>query len=114
VNGSSRVTARLLATAALCCGALVGIGCGDDNATTVTVPTISVEQDTEATTTQQGTTTEQDTTSTGDAPTQSPNGGTGSYDPGKPDSAKNDKPPAAGSPEAAFEQHCKQNPGACG
>lgn len=106
----SRVTALLLATAALAFGALVGIGCGDDD-DEVTLPSISVEETTGTTvpteTTQQ---TEGATT-----PNEPGTGGTGSgnFDPDQEDSATNDKPPKPGSPEAAFEQACEQNPAAC-
>jgi hypothetical protein len=33
---------------------------------------------------------------------------------GVEDSAENDVPPEPGSPEEAFEQHCEENPEACG
>lgn len=104
----SRATALLLATAALAFGALVGIGCGDDEEE-VTLPTISVEETT-------GTTVPTETTGTATTPTEPQTGGTGSgnFDPSQEDSATNDKPPKPGSPEAAFEEACKQNPEACG
>ena len=35
------------------------------------------------------------------------------YDPGDVDSAENDKPPAPGTPEAAFEEACGDKPAAC-
>ena len=102
----SRVTALLLATAALAFGALVGIGCGDDD-DEVTLPSISVEE----------TTTEAAPTQTEATETTEPQtGGTGSenVDPAQPDSPTNDKQPKPGTPEAAFEQACEQNPAACG
>ena len=34
--------------------------------------------------------------------------------PDEEDSETNDKPPAPGSPEEAFEQDCQANPGKCG
>lgn len=100
-----RTTALLLALAFLSFGALVGFGCGDDDSTEVTVPTISVEE------TQ---TVPDQTSTTGSTPTEPQNGGTGPIDPNAPDSATNDKPPEPGSPEEAFENACKQNPAACG
>ncbi|MFL5908490.1 MAG: hypothetical protein ACJ75Z_12945 [Solirubrobacterales bacterium] len=36
------------------------------------------------------------------------------YNPTLPDSATNDVPPPKGSPQAQFEQQCKQHPSACG
>lgn len=97
-----------MALAALGFGALLG-GCGDDEEPEVTLPTISVESSVESTT-------EQTQTSPGQTTTEKPQtGGTPpSYDPGAEDSPSNDKPPDPGSPEEAFENHCKQNPGACG
>jgi hypothetical protein len=106
VSSGRRSTALILALASLGLGTAVGIGCGGDDSTEVTLPTISVEQDTQAVPDQ--------TTTTESAPTESQNGGTGSYDQKQPDSQTNDKPPPAGSPEEAFENACKQNPAACG
>ncbi|MBM3666123.1 MAG: hypothetical protein FJW90_01345 [Actinobacteria bacterium] len=104
--GRSRGAALLLAGAASLC-LLVFAGCGDEEDPEVTLPTISVEETT-ATEQTEATETEAGTTA---APE---NGGTPSYDPDKPDSASNDKPPDPGSPEEQFENFCKQNPGACG
>ena len=100
-----RATALLAALAILSLGAVVGLGCGDDDSTEVTVPTISVEQ-TQSVTDQ--------TTPTESTSTEPQNGGTGTFNPNEPDSATNDKPPPPGSPEEAFENACKQNPAACG
>jgi hypothetical protein len=36
------------------------------------------------------------------------------YNPNLPDSATNDVPPPNGSPQAQFEQQCRQHPSACG
>jgi len=99
-----RAPAILLATGALALGALAGCG-DDDEGVEVTVPEISIEDTTtEAAPTETTETTEPET------------GGTGApgVDPNQEDSATNDKPPAPGSPEEAFEQACKENPAACG
>ena len=103
MSRGGRAAAVLLSVAALSLGALAGLGCGDDDSEDVTIPEISVEttESTAAPTTTEGTTTEPQ------------NGGT-SFDPNQPDSQTNDKPPKPGSPEAAFEEQCKQNPAACG
>jgi hypothetical protein len=98
-----RVTALLLALAALSFGALVGFGCGDDDSDVdVSVPDISVEETIESV----------PTDSTQSTPTDPGTGGT--VDPNQEDSATNDKPPEPGSPEEAFEQACEENPAACG
>jgi hypothetical protein len=84
----------------------IGAGCGDDDEDVeVTVPEISVEE----------TTTEAAPVETTET-TAPETGGTGapSVDPNQEDSATNDKPPAPGSPEEAFEQACEENPAACG
>lgn len=98
----------LLAIASLSLVALAGSGCGDDDDTEVTLPTISVEDEAQTTATDQLPTTTKPTE------TQPPNGGTGTINPNREDSPKNDKPPDPGSPEEAFENACKQNPAACG
>ena len=106
MSTGARTAALPLAVAALAFGALVGVGCGGDE-DEVTLPTISVE-DTG--------TSPIETTGTATTPTEPQTGGTGSgdFDPSQEDSATNDKPPEPGSPEAAFEEACKQNPVACG
>jgi hypothetical protein len=101
-----RSTALLLAIASLSLVALAGSGCGDDDDTEVTLPTISVEDEPQTTATDQ--------LPTKPTETQPQNGGTGTIDPNREDSPKNDKPPDPGSPEEAFENACKQNPAACG
>jgi hypothetical protein len=107
------VTRALLATALI--GALALGGCGGDDSGEPTQPAVSIPAITSplpATSTAPGTgagpaTTTPATTTEGGKP------GTG-FDPNKPDSATNDVPPAAGSPEDAFEKHCRRNPEACG
>src|SRR5262245_6489919 len=104
VSRGGRAAAALLSVAVVSFGALVGFGCGDDDSgDEVTIPEISIE--TTETTTAPAT--------TGSTSTEPQNGGTG-FDPNQPDSQGNDKPPKPGSPEAAFEEQCKQNPAACG
>jgi hypothetical protein len=101
---------------ALALSVLGAVGCGDDN-DDVTTPTITVEEEptTEETVPAETTTTpEQTEAETQTQPQGGGTGGSGSYDPGKEDSATNDKPPEPGSPEEAFEQACKENPAACG
>ncbi len=89
---------------------LIAAGCGGDDsgesttATTVSIPAVTAPV---ATSTAPGTTTAPST------PTTS-KGGTTTYNPNLQDSATNDIPPAKGSPQAQFEQQCKQNPSACG
>ena len=105
----------LLLAAALALSVLGATGCGDDN-DDVTLPTISVEEET-ATTVPERTTTETTTTETTETEPETGGtgtGGSGSFDPGKEDSATNDKPAEPGTPEAAFEEACKVNPAACG
>jgi len=91
----------LLALAALALGAT---GCGGDGEDgTSSVPDITVPKG-EA---------ETDTTTIETETTTGSSGGTG-YDPAKPDSPTNDIPPEPNTPEAKFEEFCKQNPGVCG
>ncbi len=107
------MTRALLATALIGALAMAGCGGGGDSGET-TRPAISVPAVTSPlqTTTAAGTTTES-TTTEATATTGGGKTGTG-FDPNRPDSATNDVPPAAGSPEDAFEKHCRQNPDACG
>jgi hypothetical protein len=107
---------RALALTTLVVGiALAGCG-GDDSGATTTVPTVSIPPITSPlpapTTTAPATT----TTSTGSTTTGKGNGGTapGKANPNEPDSATNDLPPPAGSPQDKFEKQCQQNPAACG
>lgn len=95
-----RALALLLSLVAL---ALVAPGCGDDEESDVTVPSISVP-DATTTSVPEATITE---------PSTVPDGGT-TTDPGVEDSPENDVPPPPGSPQEAFEQACKKNPAACG
>lgn len=102
---SLRVTFLLPVLAVMAIGAG---GCGDDgDDVEVTIPTISIEDETVPTETVAPETTETTAPETG---------GTGAptADPNQEDSETNDKPPAPGSPEEAFEQACEQNPAACG
>ena len=111
MTASRRVFATLLlvVVALLALGAA---GCGsDDESPTVTVPTISVPDDSAATA-PATTTTPTETTPT--APDTGDTGGTGSFDPNADDSETNDKPPEPGSAAEKFEQACKENPAACG
>ena len=116
--GRRRVTATLLALAAVSLSVGAATGCGDeDSGDEVTIPSISLEQ---TTTEDAPTTAETETggqTTTGDSGSGSESGsGSGgtSFDPNRPDGPTNDKPPEPGSPEEAFENYCKDNPGACG
>ena len=79
--------------------------CGDDDEDDegVSIPSISVPE----TTATAPATTAPETTTAPDT------GGTGTTQQPK-DTAKNDVPPPAGSPQEQFEQFCEQNPGACG
>jgi hypothetical protein len=90
-------------------------GCGDDSSGETTAPAVSIPA---VTAPIAPTTTTPATTSTSTGTTRTGNGGTGPPahhgNPNGPDSATNDVPPPAGSPQAAFEKQCKQNPQACG
>jgi hypothetical protein len=90
-----RATALLFVLAAL----LVTAGCGDDEETEISVPTIDLTE-----------------TAAPATPTTTPTepSNTGTVDTTKPDSPSNDIPPPPGSPQGKFEEFCKQNPGACG
>jgi hypothetical protein len=96
--------------------ALAGCG-GDDSGETTTAPPPSIPAITSPlpapTTTAPATT----TTPTGSTTTGKGNGGTGApgrANPNEPDSATNDVPPPAGSPQERFEKQCEQNPASCG
>ena len=98
----------LLLFAALAIGAGAA-GCGSDSSgdttsTSISIPAITSPIATAATTTAPTTT---------QGSTKTAKGGQ-TYNPSAPDSATNDIPPPAGSPQAQFEQQCKQNPSACG
>lgn len=88
---------------------LIATGCGSDSSGETTTNSVSIPAVTApglTTSTAPGTSTTPGTTVT------TKNGKT--YNPQAPDSATNDVPPKKGSPQAAFEQQCKQNPSACG
>ncbi len=94
-------------------------GCGGDDSGETTVPSVSIPSITSpipATTTAPATT--GTTTPTGTGPGNgNRNGGVGppgGANPKEPDSATNDVPPPADSPQEAFEKQCEQNPQACG
>jgi hypothetical protein len=109
------VTRRWRATAVLLTGLALALGaaaCGDDE-DEGTTPGFEISiPETTATEPATETTTPTQTETTGGSGT----GGTspGGVDPNKEDSATNDKPPPAGSPQEAFEQECERNPAACG
>jgi hypothetical protein len=87
---------------------LIAAGCGgDDSGATTAAPSVSIPAVTApvATSTAPATTT---------SPGKTTSKGTTTYSPKLPDSATNDIPPPQGSPQAQFEQQCKQNPSACG
>ena len=86
-------------------------GCGSDSSGGESTPSISIPAVTapELSTTAPATTAAPATTSTGKT-----TGKTGTHNPKLPDSATNDVPPPAGSPQDAFEKFCRQNPQACG
>jgi hypothetical protein len=86
---------------------LIAAGCGSDSSGDTTTHPVSIP----AVTAPNLTSTAAVTTTPGTTP--STQGGK-TYNPQAPDSATNDIPPKKGSPQAAFEQQCKQNPSACG
>ena len=95
---------RLGALALAASIALIAAGCGDDETTSSSSPIApATSSTTSSTSTTRSTTTTESTTTTQP-----------SYDPDKPDTEKNDKPPEAGSPQESFEQACEQNPESCG
>ena len=107
-----RATTVLLTALALALGA-AGCGGDDDEGHTTSTFEISVPEATVQTEATAPAETAPQTT------TQEDGGGTGgtsppSANPGKQDSAANDTPPLAGSPQEAFEKECEQNPAACG
>ena len=99
---SGRAPALVAVIAALAFGA---VACGDDDEEEegVSIPSISIPTETTAPA-------PETTTPTTTAPED---GGAGAEG-GQPDSAENDVPPPAGSPQERFERFCEQNPGACG
>jgi hypothetical protein len=84
-------------------------GCGSDDSGETTAPAVSIP----AVTSPLGTTTTAPPTTTTAPQTTSTTGKTKtSYNPKLPDSATNDVPPPAGSPQEAFEKQCQQQ-GTC-
>ncbi len=117
----SRRTLAILSAVAVIVGlvaGLVAVGAGDDDDNGTSLPEISVPAGEPQTVPQETDTTEPKPDGTGGANgtggAKPGGGGGGSVNPSEPDTATNDKPPPAGSPEEAFEQFCEQNPGACG
>jgi hypothetical protein len=86
---------------------LIAVGCGSDSSGDTTTHPVSIP----AVTAPNLTSTAAPTTTPGTTTTTK---GGKTYNPQAPDSATNDVPPKKGSPQAAFEQQCKQNPSACG
>jgi hypothetical protein len=104
---------RALALTALVIGLGVG-GCGSDDSGGATAPTVSIPAITSpipATTTTTPATT---TAPTGSTTTTKRGNDGNNFNPNQADSATNDVPPPAGSPQEAFEKQCRQNPKACG
>jgi hypothetical protein len=99
------VTSRPPAVVAVIAALALGVvACGDDDEDEgVSIPSISIPTETTAPAPETTTPT-----------TTAPEGGGTGAEGGQPDSAENDVPPPAGSPQERFEQFCEQNPGACG
>jgi hypothetical protein len=87
---------------------LIAAGCGSDSSGEVTVHSVSIPAVTSPLPTATAT---PNTTIPG---TTSTSKGGKTFNPQAPDSETNDVPPRKGSPQATFEQQCKQNPSACG
>ena len=103
-----RITAlTLFAALAIAAGAA---GCGSDSSGDTTSTSISIPAVTSPIPTGTSTATAPTTTQ---STTKTSKGGQ-TYNPTAPDSATNDIPPPAGSPQAQFEQQCRQHPSACG
>jgi hypothetical protein len=88
---------------------LIAAGCGSDSSGETTVQSVSIP----AITSPVPTTASTSATTTTPSTTGTTTGGK-PFNPQQPDSETNDIPPAKGSPEANFENQCKQNPSACG
>jgi hypothetical protein len=84
-------------------------GCGGDSSGQTTAPSVSIP----AVTAPGISTTPRPAASAAPGTTATTKGGKG-YNPNLPDSATNDVPPPKGSPQAQFEQQCRQHPSACG
>ena len=102
----SRARVALLAAGAI---ALIATGCGSDSSGETTAPSVSIPA-----VTSPGVSTSAGSVKTTVPGTTVTSKGGKTYNPKAPDSATNDVPPAKGSPQAQFEQQCKQNPSACG
>jgi hypothetical protein len=87
---------------------LIAAGCGSDSSGETTTHSVSIPAVTAPVPTATATTA---TTTTSPGTTTTTKGGK-TYNPQIPDSETNDVPPKKGSPEAAFEQQCKQQ-GTC-
>lgn len=90
--------------------AIAASGCGSDGSGDTTAPTVSIP----AITSPLGTTTVAPAITSTTPATTSTTGESRHYNPNAPDSATNDVPPPAGSPQDLFEKQCQQNPQACG
>jgi hypothetical protein len=88
---------------------LIAAGCGSDSSGETTIQSVSIP----AITSPVPTTASTSATTTTPSTTGTTTGGK-PFNPQQPDSETNDIPPAKGSPEANFENQCKQNPSACG
>jgi hypothetical protein len=88
---------------------LIAAGCGSDSSGETTVHSVSIPAVTSPLPTAATTT----PTPTIPGTTSTTKGGN-TFNPQAPDSETNDIPPKKGSPQATFEQQCKQNPSACG
>jgi hypothetical protein len=88
---------------------LIAAGCGSDSSGETTVHSVSIP----AVTSPLPTATTAAPTATIPGTTSTTKGGK-TFNPQAPDSETNDIPPKKGSPQATFEQQCKQNPQACG
>jgi hypothetical protein len=86
---------------------LIAAGCGSDSSGDTTTHPVSIPAVTAPSLSSTAAST------AAPATTSTTQGGT-TFNPQAPDSATNDIPPKKGSPQAAFEQQCKQNPSACG
>jgi multidrug efflux pump subunit AcrA (membrane-fusion protein) len=100
----------LLIPLALAIGLTV-TGCGSDSSGETSTPSVSIPAVTSPV--PSATSTTVPTTTTAPGTTVTTKGGK-TFNPQQPDSPTNDVPPKKGSPQASFEQQCKQNPSACG
>jgi hypothetical protein len=86
----------------------IAVGCGSDSSGETSTHSVSIP----AVTSPVGTVTPAPSSTTSPGTTFTGKGST-TYNPKLPDSETNDVPPKRGSPEAAFEEQCKQQ-GTCG